>query len=82
MKGMKLIRVILFFLILPAFFSCNATKQAEKDAARKQAKLDKEGVKAYNQMVREHKSNQSKETLRMMKRTEAEAKKYNRYRER
>jgi hypothetical protein len=71
-------------LLLGVFFlvSCATTNKDEKFYAKQEARQIKQDEQDYETKVRQHKEIQSKQTLKMMKQSEKEAKKLNNYKKR
>ena len=71
-------------LLLGVFFlvSCATTNKDEKFYAKQEARQIKQDGKDYETKVRQHREIQSKQTLKMMKQNEKEAKKLNKYKKR
>lgn len=84
---MAIKRKIGVFLVTMALFAAAGTfqgcktseiKRAQKEAWKVQKKSAKEEKKAHKADLKAHRKMQSKETLRMMKKTEKKSREYNR----
>jgi len=74
------IKLLILALLAVVLASCNLLKgNSQRKVEKKQAQSEKQAEKAFEDFRKEHLKKQSKETLRMMKRTKKDARKHNHY---
>ena len=77
---LNILSVLLLALLIAV--SCKTAAREEKYYEKQEKKLAAEEQKSYENRVKQHKKMQSKETLRMMKETERQSKKFNKSKQR
>ena len=75
-------RLILLFSGLLILAACATTNKDEKFYARQDAREVRQQEQDYQKKLKLHKQMQSRETLKMMKQTEREARKLNKHKKR
>jgi len=75
-------RISIASLCIYILCSCASLKKDERYYEKQEAKLAKQEQQDYEHRLKEHNKMQSKQTLKMMKETEREAKKLNKRRKR
>ncbi len=80
MHPLRNILIFLAFLLVVA--SCRTAPKGEKEYERQEEKMLKMEQKAYEDQVKQLRKNQSKTTLKMMRDTEKQSRKWNNSRRR